>query len=89
MTTERNGTERKRESARAGEFVDEDERPEPVVPTIEEGLAFTRAGPGIPDGFARHYVDKCCVKKRWLTKTPRGVEIIDWRREIVMWWAND
>lgn len=66
----------------------EDEH-EPVIPTIEDVLAFTRCGAGIPDDYARHYVDTCCVNKRWLVRTAKGVDLREWRREIVVWWTRD
>jgi hypothetical protein len=81
------GKKEEKEGARTLGFKDGHE--EPLIPTIEEVLAFTRQGAGIPDDYARSYVDKCCVKKRWLTKTHRGVDVIDWRKEIVSWWVND
>lgn len=81
------------EGEEEGEVLRERERAheeEPLIPTIEDVYSWTRGAPGIPDEYARHYVDVCSIQKRWLVRNPRGgLQLIDWRKEICNWWVTD
>jgi hypothetical protein len=43
----------------------------------------------IPAEWAREYWAKGGEQHRWLVKTAVGLEVRDWRSEMVRWWRKD
>lgn len=56
-----------------------------AIPTVAEVVAFCGMGANIPADFARHYHESKEIKKTWLNGYGR---LVDWKREIVKWWAG-
>lgn len=55
-------------------------------PSLQEVIDFGNGAPAIPEDYCRHYHNQKETKRTWLNG--RG-QLINWRREIVTWWAND
>lgn len=59
--------------------------PEAVVPTVKEVTDFCSVGVGIPADYCQHYHEENTIRNRWI----RGGQLIQWRIDIVKWWAKD
>lgn len=61
------------------------ETSEVAIPSVAEVLAFCSMGAGIPADFARHYHETKGIKRTWANGYGR---LVDWKKEIVKWWAG-
>lgn len=59
--------------------------PEFAVPTVAEVMAFGSMGANIPADFCRHYHESKEIKVTWFNGYGR---LVDWKKEIVKWWAG-
>lgn len=58
---------------------------EASIPTVQEVTDYCSGGIGIPPDYCQHYHEEKTIRNSWLN---RGM-LIQWRIEIVKWWAKD
>jgi hypothetical protein len=87
---ESNGVEARGQSTETREretrASDSDYPPEPIIPTVADVVTYCSTGVGIPADFCQHYHEEKTIRNSWTNA--RGV-LVQWRIEIVKWWAKD
>jgi hypothetical protein len=58
---------------------------ESEIPSVSEVVTFGSGMPGIPESYCRDYHAKCSEQHRWV----KNQKLINWRNEIIRWWAED
>ncbi len=71
------------ERKRAREGVSQND--EASIPTAAEIAWFGRMGAAIPEDYCQHYHAKVSETHGWV----KNGRLIDWRRQVVRWWAGD